>query len=458
MQYARRLSCLGLLGALAACPAPRPTTSAAPKAAQTAPSSAPVRAPLGVDSLLARTDAISQEIVSGRGLALRTPLQKQGITQEEVRARLLVDFDKELKPGELESEALVYKRLRLIPADTDYKKLLIDLLTEQIAGFYDPDDKTLYLVEGVMPEEGALAHEIQHALQDQHFDLEALHERGKVLGGDASLAISALIEGDAMAVMFDYILRWRVSFASLPDFPARVREQLTTPGTAGVGATQLDRAPLIVREGLLFPYMDGLAFLYALRQTGAWEVADRAFTDPPTSTEQILHPSRYLMRDEPSQVPIFAAPSLAASVRLYESVMGEMQWRVFFAQALSPEAAATAAAGWDGDRLQAFGPAEAATNPSPSASEIESLAVAVVSVWDTEADAMEAQDAFTAVAKAHLAGAKPLSDGRLVASSGAAQALVLRQQKIVLYAEGSEAQLKALRSDLLAATKQVIER
>lgn len=411
-----------------------------------------------LEELLEQTNEIAKDVVKGRGLKLLKPLEKKPIRQAEVRRKLVEEFGKDFKPGELESEELTLKKLGFMKVSDDYRTILIDVLTEQIAGFYDTDEKALFLVEEILPDRGALAHEICHALQDQNFDLNKLQEARKDAGGDASLALAALIEGDAMGVLIDDGLNWRGSFANVPDLPTRIRESVSAPDEK---SQVLDAAPPLIKESLIFPYLDGLSFVYALRQKGTWKVIDDAFADPPSSTEQILHPERYIKRDEPSQVPLFSLPSLGRThASFYDNVFGELQLRIWFEQALSETAARDAAAGWDGDRFVAFAPKRVKALDL-KASDLDSVVIAAISTWDSENDAKEAEAAFLKVSQSLLPGSSLLSGGVVGYSDKpwAGQALVIREKNAVLYVFGVSAPvLSSLGPELRAELSRVVVR
>jgi hypothetical protein len=271
------------------------------------------------------------------------------------------------------------------------------------------------------------------------------------------LALSALIEGDAMGVMLDDELKGRLSFALVPKLPEIVRAQALADDPK---SEKLSGAPAFLREGLIFPYIEGLAFVYALRQKGPWSVVDEAFADPPASTEQILHPERYLRRDAPSEVPKFLPATLAKThADLADDVMGELQLRIYFAQALPPEEAAAAAAGWDGDRLIALSP-KAIDKAALTPADLESVIVLSISVWDSEGDAKEAEAALLAVAKSRYSGLKDRGKGVYGADGpGAPRVILFREKGRVYYAEGlAEPVVKATREDLLTAGKAITER
>jgi hypothetical protein len=412
-----------------------------------------------LDELMAKADKIAQEVASGRGLPLKNEIVKKTISQDEVRKKLVEEFDKEFKPGEIESEALTYQKLGLMSPTDDYRKILLDVLTEQIAGFYDTDAKELFLVQEIAPDRGALAHEICHALQDQHFDLNVIQDKLEADHGlDASLAFAALVEGDAMAAMLEDQLGWRGMFANIPNLPEQMKKQMSEPDER---SAVLDSAPRVIKESLIFPYLDGLAFVYALRQTGTWSVIDAAFADPPVSSEQILHPQKYLKRDMPTKIEKFVLANLSTHQSMYDATFGEFQFGVWFRQALSEEEAKKAAAGWDGDIFMTFAP-KALTADKLTAKDLDSLIVAAVSIWDTEADAKEAAAAFRKVSLKLLPGAKALTSGAIGDASKAwsSHALVVQEKNKVIFAIGmSGLYVDSMREDLqkIAAGVVLIE-
>jgi hypothetical protein len=296
--------------------------------------------------------------------------------------RLKERIHNDYSPDEVKGEALVLKRMGLLPVDADYEKLLFDLLSEQVAGFYDPYRKTLYIADWlpVDMQRPALAHEIQHALQDQHFDLKKL-ARPLKSEGDRQLAQAAVVEGDGTAVMMEFAARGMgAESAQLPTVLARLGRQMmqlalsTTPS--------LQQAPPVLRESLMFPYAAGLEFVAAVRSDKPWSRIDAVFRDPPVSTEQVMHPDKYLSGEKPWRITATPLASLPLYKEQRRDVLGELMWKVWFARAQSERDAEQAAAGWGGDLLVSWSqPGE--TLPL----------VAVLSGWDTEKDADEAEQA-----------------------------------------------------------------
>jgi hypothetical protein len=190
-----------------------------------------------------------------------------------------------------------------------------------------------------------MAHELTHALQDQHFQIEAW-ERAARPNDDAELARDAVLEGTAMAGMVDYLmLSTGRSLKDLPEFdPSMLLGDLaSTPA--------LEKAPPFIKDSLIFPYLNGLNFSAAMLKDTGWSALPRLFEKPPASTQQILHPDLYRSGHIPQNVSI---PSLAKIVggnwaKLDENVMGEFGWNEVLKQFLDADRAKTMAAAWEGD-------------------------------------------------------------------------------------------------------------
>lgn len=351
-----------------------------------------------LERLLARTDAVSKEVARIRGLPLKKTIPKEVVDREELRRRLLVMAAEDKTKRETAAEGLALARWGMIPLATDYEALLIDLLTEQIAGYYDPTTKKLTISKsaGDDPQwaELVLAHEIQHGLQDQTFDLKKFEDLPST-EGDASAARRALVEGDGIALMIEVMLaRQGVAVPwSNPQVADAVEKSMAVPGNEGI-----DRAPVAIREGLLFPYRAGFSFVAALRRRQPWSAVDAAFVRPPKSTEQVMHPDRYLADDPPVPVAIDAPAALRGFAIGHDTVWGELGFGLFLrSHGLDPAIAASAAEGWGGDRSIVL---------ARTGDRRPEKAVAISrSEWDSEADAIEAHEAAVKAIDAAVAGA-----------------------------------------------------
>ena len=347
----------------------------------------PVGAVAQNDALNAEFDRIAAEVAEVRELPFTSDVPEAFLSPAELRRRLTSDLATDYPTEEMVADQRALEAFGLVPEGTDLGDLILDLLGEQIAGFYDPETDEMYVISDE-PELDAVAeftyaHEVVHALQDQAFDLERVQAAtADGTDDDASLAVTALIEGDAMVGSLEYVLDHPVLLAQLA---------LAESGDT----TQLDNAPPIITRTLIFPYLAGQEFVAELRDEGGWEAVNAAFADPPASTEQILHPEKYLEaeRDEPTAVGL---PDLASALgpgwaRAEENAFGEFQTAVVLAaeeagQGIGselPDAAEDAAAGWDGDRYAIWANGE--------------LDVVVwVSVWDDADEAAEFAEAANA--------------------------------------------------------------
>jgi hypothetical protein len=241
--------------------------------------------------------------------------------------------------------------LNVVPSDFDYEKSLLVLLEAQLAGFYEPSDKTMYLLADLpaAEKEATLAHELVHALQDQHYDLGRLI-KFREDATDLLSAVHALAEGDATSAMLDHMLLPQGKRATdLPD--AMIGMQ--TRGIVELSPSMAS-VPTIVKRSVISPYVDGVDLVHWARRNGGWAAVDAIWAKPPESTEQLLHPQKLAAREPPLKVGIpAAAPGSALSV-VYHDVLGEQSLRLLFEEWTPRRTAVEAASDWGGDRLAMF--------------------------------------------------------------------------------------------------------
>ncbi len=366
----------------------------APAVARAIPSPAP-DAPASKAALLAAADEIIREVAALRALPVKHPIARGVLSRAEIGVKIKHLFDQEFTPAEIAAETRMWKRLGLLPEDTDYEKLLLDLLMEQVAGFYDPLTAKLYIADWLplMLQRPTMAHEITHALQDQHFDLKRFTKPLKD-DADRQAAGQALVEGDGTMAMLEFQAQsMGLPTDQLGELVGQLSSQMMQVGLGA--APMVAAAPKMVQQALLFPYMSGLQFVAAIRRSGKWAAVDRVWRSPPVSTEQIFHPEKYLAHELPVAITTpKLAPLAALGSEIQRTVFGELTWRVLFGSAMSEADAERAAAGWGGDRVVAYAVGEA----KPT--------VVILSTWDTETDAKEAEAACGKVV-AHLAKSKP---------------------------------------------------
>lgn len=352
----RRLLCL-LAGALLACgstptPAPPPAPAPVPAPAASVPppvaSAAPSNDEAHEQRLIAR---MLKRVEMARGFAATRPVPGVLLDRPALIARVKEHVTRELPPEAIRDEGLALQLFGFIPTQFDYEGAEYRLLQDQLAGYYEPADGTMYMASDLGDDEAeaTLAHELVHSLQDQRWNLG---ERSKYRQGDGdrSEAVSALAEGDATSAMFDVMIAKAAAGTgkSAIDLPDDVfAEQIRNGMNEGPGAT----APHVMRTSLAAPYIYGTLFVHALRRRGGWDEVNRAWDDPPTTSEQILHVDKWLAREPPMKVgpPVFA--SLGPGWKSEdEDSEGELGTRIAYEEWLDPKAAAAASAGWGGDR------------------------------------------------------------------------------------------------------------
>ena len=351
------------------------------------------------EDLVAAIDNLAKEVAKLRGLRLRRPVRKEVLTSAVLDTRLATLASEPNTARITAAEDFAYSRWGLIAPDTDYAQLLLELRRDQVLGFYDPDTKRLALVKRSILDRTAaelvLAHEVQHALQDQNFNLAKLDALPDT-EGDARRARRALVEGDALATMVELMLHRRGSIApwSDPDMTTALEKSMSLPGRGD----RLDTAPLAVREAMMFPYQAGLAFVAALRRRQPWSAVDAAFARPPRSTEQVLHPERYLANELPVPIEINLPSSLAPWQLGQSTVWGELGFTLFLrTHGVDSAQAAIAGEGWGGDRVVSL---LRPNDPRPE----RGLGIARFE-WDSEPDAIEAAEAVEKAFDAMIAGA-----------------------------------------------------
>src|SRR5437588_2817189 len=360
-------------------------------------------------ALIAATQEVLKETSDLRQLSILRPVQSSTQSRAEIERAVVKNLDEDISPADMHAAEVTLKKLGLVPQDFQYRALMVRLLTEQVAGYYEPKTRQFHLadwidVDGQKP---IMAHELTHALQDQHFDLRRFEHWPKG-DSDAELAAHALIEGDATLAMVLYV----------SSNPMRALMFLKSLGAAGVDTKELDQAPRVLRESLLFPYQEGLNWTRALYKRGGWTEVSQAFQTLPQSTEQVMHPEKYFAHEAPVKVTLpditslLNAPSQKAEIRglrsevreqstassfnsislhstpatwrhLASDVNGEWGTYLLLDQFLkSPTESRRAAAGWAGDRYAVY------------ESSNGQVVYVSVSAWDTENDAREFYAAY----------------------------------------------------------------
>src|ERR1700687_345101 len=296
---------------------------------------------------IAAADEVLGQMSQITGLKLLTPLKKSVRSREEIRAYVIKQMDEEKNPAERYASARGAEAFGLLPKGFDLDSFMVNVLTTQIEGLSDPKTREFYIADWspLADQRMVMAHELTHALEDQHFQIEAW-ERAARPNEDAELARDAVLEGSAMAAMFDYLmLGTGRSLKAWPDFDpsALVGELGSTPS--------LQMAPPFIKDALIFPYLRGLTFSAAILKPSGWSGLPRLFERPPVSTQQILHPELYQSGKIPPNVSLPRLDNLLGNTwaKLDENVMGAFGWREVLKQFLGDDRAKNLAAAWDGD-------------------------------------------------------------------------------------------------------------
>ena len=335
--FRRTLRCaaailLGALGALA----------------QTAATQAPNASP--AQSLLTQADGVFAEMSHITGLPIKAPLKKLVLSRAEIRKYLEESLHDEYTPEEIHTQEAVLKAFGLVSPEFDLAEFLIGFYTEQAAGAYDPRRKTMVIADWPTPEMQrlVLAHELTHALQDQNFDLvKFLHAQRA--NDDATNARQAVMEGYATAAMLQRMLG-PVSLASIPSLEPLLASMVNQQMAEFPAFTS---APYFFRLQALFPYAQGMGFMYSSLQRGGWKTLNELFERPPETTKEIFDPSFYYDGKTLPSISLDHPPGLEGigGLRvLTENTFGELGYYSLLGQFISEAEAKTVGTGWLGDR------------------------------------------------------------------------------------------------------------
>jgi hypothetical protein len=335
------------------------------------------------------TDDVLEVVSRLRRLEIKRPVKSALKTRDEIEASVIRDLDETTPREEFEASEKTLLKLGLIRKDFQLRNYIIKLLREQVAGFYEPKTKEFYLAAWlpVSEQKKVMAHELVHALQDQHFNLRRF-ERWPKGDSDAELAAHALVEGEATLVMIQYDLEQTgvrgVDITKLGSLTDRLLE--ADANTDDPNYPVLSAAPTVLRENLQFPYVYGVGFAQAILKSSSWRGLDNAYEQLPASTEQIIHPEKFIARDNPVKIEI---PDLARSLQgswkqLDADVNGEFGYQVLLGEFISKRTARDAATGWGGDRYGFY------ENKATGASMLIQY-----TAWDSANDAKEFFDAYS---------------------------------------------------------------
>ena len=291
-------------------------------------------------------EEIERQVVAIRGLEFKTPVDYQVLNRKQIKQTMADKLAEVFSEQEFKDMTEAMAAVGLLPAGFPLREKYIDLLGEQVAAFYDQHAHKLFMYEDASLENAqnrvVLAHELTHALQDQHFGLKRLPLEIKN-NDDRAVAASALVEGDATLLMSEYMLK-NMSKQMLKDSVVSSFTQ---------NMKQLETAPRYLREMLVFPYLRGQEFCAVLFGQAGYEGVSKAYAQPPGSTAQILHPQKFLTREEPVAIE-WADVKVNGEMPIADNCVGELGMRILFAEWLDAATGERAAAGWRGDRYLYF--------------------------------------------------------------------------------------------------------
>lgn len=359
---------------------------------------------LGPEGLQRRVDMAIPQIEQATGLKFKTPPKMETRSRAQVREFLLNKFNETTPAEQLRGEEAAYKLFGLIPDSMDLRRFLLELLTEQIVGYYDPATKVLYVVAGAAADITGITitHELVHALQDQYVNLDSIQNlKGN---SDRQASAQAVLEGQATYEQMKIMLGSSNLATRLEGGWDRVRDAIReSQSSMPIFAS----APMAIQESLLFPYLSGAEFV---RRFQSHRPGASVLDSMPVSSEQILNEQAYFdaPRDMPSVISLGNGPSL------HEETMGQFGTRLFIYQHTRSQPDAVGAAhGWDGDRYRVVQAGD-------------ETALIWVTAWDTAIDAAQFVDAVgQATGKRYRTGAPSLGRRGVRTYTGRERTVVL---------------------------------
>lgn len=313
-------------------------------------------APVSKAEFIQAADEVLAQMSEILELPIKEPLKKSLRSKQEIREYLIREEKEERTDAERYADERSLEAFGLIPKNFPLDAFMLDVLTDQVAGLYDPEGKEFYIADWISADEQrpVMAHELTHALEDQSFHIDPWIKAARP-NDDAELARDSVSEGSALAAMVDYTLRDdKLSVRDLPDITMQIRmgavaEMKSDP--------KLSKAPAYIQDELLFPYLAGTDFSQQfLKAHSGWSDLKLIFANPPVSTQQILHPDLYLKGVAPREVKLPSWNGVAPGdwKLLEENVLGEFGFSEVLKQFLDPKIADSLSPAWAGDRYALF--------------------------------------------------------------------------------------------------------
>lgn len=349
---------------------------------------------------LSATSDILKSVSRLRELEVKRPVKSGLKTRDQIELAVVRDLDEGTRPEEFQATAKTLVKLGLVPKNFQLREYVIKLLREQVAGFYEPRTREFYLAAWlpISEQRTVIAHELVHALQDQHFDLRRFETwpRGD---SDAEMAAHALVEGEATVVMIQYsaeLAGAKLDITKIASLTSFLRSQ--DSGDDGTKFPVLAAAPPVLRETLEFPYVYGAGFVQEVLKQRSWQALNSSYHELPASSEQIMHPDRFLIRDAPVKIDL---PDLAVALgnewsRVDADVNGEFGYFVLLADFIDKRRAERASTGWGGDRYHLY-----------ENKKTGETVLVQYTTWDSDAEAKEFFDAYCNRTTSRYTSAEP---------------------------------------------------
>jgi hypothetical protein len=387
---------------------PHPAPGAAPSAFGCTLPAAPPRdddktppriTPDQANRLFAMVDLLIKFSSDETGLPIKSQVKRQLTTRDAVVQYLEDKFKEDEGTKRLERDEIVLKKFGLLDRDFDLKPFLLDLLKEQIEAYYDAKTKTVNLLDWIGPDEQqpVLAHELTHALQDQHSDLEKWDnqtpddvstnwsgDQDHLARDEIDTARDAVAEGQATVVMWDCLLKpMGKSLVKDPEVLDLLKAQMI----AGEDSPVMARAPLLISESVLFPYREGMSFEQDVwMDQGQTAAFAGALDHPPTSSWEIINPREYEKKSVPP-VPLMPDihPLVDAAYKPYDiGQVGELDVQILSALLGGDNAARDLTPAWNGGLYWA---GQLRTATAAQQADTASIGLLYLSVWKTAASA-----------------------------------------------------------------------
>jgi hypothetical protein len=327
-----------------------------PKPVPASPAGSSAQPPAAKTDFAQAADEVLGQMSEILSLPVKEPLKKSLRSKQEIRDYLIREEKEDKDEAQRYADDKALEAFGLIPKGFPLDSFMLDVLTDQVAGLYDPKAEEFYIADWIPADEQrpVMAHELTHALEDQSFHIDPWIKAARP-NDDAELARDSVSEGSAVAAMVDYTLRdEKMSVRDVPDVTVLIRSGAIAEMDKD---PKLSHAPIYIRDELLFPYLAGTSFSQQfLKAHTGWGDIKLVFANPPVSTQQILHPDLYFKGVKPVSVSLPEWKAVAPNdwKLLEENVMGEFGLEEVLKQFLGQQRADLLSPAWAGDRYAVF--------------------------------------------------------------------------------------------------------